>query len=388
MLHLDDAQAPSSDRVPELPLRIVSVTTEPLEVPLVDPFVIATARVVVTQSVLVRVELEERGSRVVGLGEAASLQPVTREGPADVHAAVRVMAPTLLGRSLAAPTTEGFAALVGGALDGAPAARAGLQVALLDATARAERRHLVSLLDPAIPLPRRFISDVTLPMLPIERMVALAGDWRARGFRTFKVKVGRDLDKDREALLAVARRVPEARFRLDANAGFTVADAVALLRTCVAAGLHIECFEQPCAREDVDGLEAVQASVPGVPVVADESLRGQADLDAILARRGRIGGVNLKIVKLGGILEALALGRRARAAGLLVMVGGMVETRLGMSTGACLAACFDPVLADLDTAWLLARDPFTGGYEADGEVYEVGRGTGHGVSLHPGPTQR
>jgi L-alanine-DL-glutamate epimerase-like enolase superfamily enzyme len=361
-------------------VRILSVTTEPLEVPLVDPFVIATARVEVTPSVLVRVEVEGRDGPVEGLGEAACLPPVTRERPADVHAAVAGVAPAVVGRSLAAPTIDAFAALVAGALDGAPVARAGLQVALLDAVSRAEGRHLVSLLDPSIPLPRRLVSDVTLPILPIERMVILADEWRARGFRTFKVKVGHDLEKDRAALLAVANRVPGARFRLDANAGFTAAEAVTLLQTCLEAGLRIECFEQPCAREDVDGLEAVQASSPGVPVVADESLRGPADLEAILARRGRIGGINLKIVKLGGILEALAIGRRARAAGLHVMVGGMVETRLGMSAGACLAACFDEVLTDLDTAWLLASDPFTGGYEADGEMYTVGGGAGHGVA--------
>lgn len=337
----------------------------------------------VTPSVLVRVAVEGPRGPVVGLGEAACLQPVTHEGPGDVHATLRAAAPALVGRSLAAPTVAGFQALVGDVLDGAPVARAGLQVALLDAVARAEGRHLVTLLDPSVPLPRRVVSDVTLPILPIERLVALADGWRARGFRTFKVKVGHDLEKDRAALLAVAARVPGARFRLDANAGFTPAEAVSLLRACVGAGLAVECFEQPCAREDFDGLEAVQAAVPGVPVVADESLRGPADLEAILARRGRVGGVNLKIVKLGGVLEALALGRRARAAGLHVMVGGMVETRLGMSTAACLAACFDEVLGDLDTAWLLAADPFTGGYEAEGEIYTVGRGIGHGVSEVP-----
>jgi len=367
----------------EARLRILSLTTEPLEVPLVDPFVIATARVEVTPSVLVRVELDGPRGRVTGLGEAACLQPVTREGPGDVHAALRALAPALLGRPAGAATLDGFSALVGDALDDAPVARAALQVALLDAAARAEGRHLVSLLDPAVALPRRLITDVTLPILPLERMVALADEWRGRGFRTFKVKVGHDLEKDRAALLAVAARVPGARFRLDANAGFTVQEAVTLLGACLAAGLAVECFEQPCDREDLDGLEAVQASAPGVPVVADESLRGPADLEAILARRGRIGGVNLKIVKLGGILEALALGRRARAAGLHVMVGGMVETRLGMSTGACLAACFDEVLTDLDTAWLLAGDPFVGGYQADGEVYTVGHGAGHGVALAP-----
>ena len=144
-------------------------------------------------------------------------------------------------------------------------------------------------------------------------MVALADEWSARGFRTFKVKVGHDLEKDSAALLAVADRVPGARFRLDANAGFTAAEAVTLLRSCLGAGLLIECFEQPCARDDIDGLEAVQAAAPGVPVVADESLHEPADLEAIVARRGRIGGINLKVVKLGGILEALDMGRRARA---------------------------------------------------------------------------
>lgn len=362
-------------------MRILSLATAPLEVPLVDPFVIATARVDATSSVLVRVEIEGPAGPVAGIGEAACLPPVTREGPADVHAALGALGPALRGRALVAPTAEGFAALLGGALDGAPVARAALQVALLDAVARAEGRHLVALLDPSVPLPRTLVSDVTLPILPVDRMVTLAGEWSARGFRTFKVKVGHDLDRDAAALQAVAARVPGARFRLDANAGFTAEEAVTLLRACLGAGLQVECFEQPCAREDLDGLEEVQAAVPGVPVVADESLRGPADLEAILARRGRIGGINLKIVKLGGVLEALALGRRARAAGLQVMVGGMVETRLGMSAAACLAACLDEVLADLDTAWLLARDPFDGGYEARGEVYRIGRGTGHGVSL-------
>jgi L-alanine-DL-glutamate epimerase-like enolase superfamily enzyme len=367
-------------------VRILSVTTEPLQVPLVDPFVIATARVDVTPSVLVRVEVEGRAGPVAGIGEAACLPPVTRETPADVHAALRALAPALVGRALPAPTAEGFAALLDGALDASPVARAGLQVALLDAVARAEGRHLVSLLDPDVPLPRRLVSDVTLPILPVDRMVVLAEGWRARGFRTFKVKVGHDLEKDRAALLAVSGRVPDARFRLDANAGFLPGEATSLLKACLDAGLRVECFEQPCAREDLDGLEAVQASVPGVPVIADESLRGPEDLEAILARGGRIGGVNLKIVKLGGILEALAIGRRARAAGLHVMVGGMVETRLGMSAAACLAACLDEVLGDLDTAWLLARDPFLGGYQAAGEVYVVGLGTGHGVSpAPPGP---
>ena len=183
---------------------------------------------------------------------------------------------------------------------------------------------------------------MTLPILPIDRMVALADEWSARGFRTFKVKVGHDLEKDSAALLAVADRVPGARFRLDANAGFTAAEAVTLLRSCLGAGLLIECFfEQPCARDDIDGLEAVQAAAPGVPVVADESLHEPADLEAIVARRGRIGGINLKVVKLGGILEALDMGRRARPCRPTSWWAAW--SRRARHVHRCLAACFDEV---------------------------------------------
>ena len=66
-----------------------------------------------------------------------------------------------------------------------------------------------------------------------------------------------------------------------------------------------------------------------------------------------------------------------------IMVGGMVETRLGMSAAAALAVCFRDVMGDLDTAWLLKRAPLAGGYAASGERYVVGRGHGHGVDVAP-----
>jgi L-alanine-DL-glutamate epimerase-like enolase superfamily enzyme len=289
--------------------------------------------------------------------------------------------PELLDRCFASPRIEAFADLVGDALDDAPVTRSALQVALLDALARAHHVHVTKLLAPATRLPVELVSDMTLPILAEPRMVALAEQWRARGFRTFKVKVGKDLDADLRVLMAVAERVQDARFRIDANQGYSVAEAVRLAQSCLARGLTLESFEQPCARGDEGALEAVQAQVPSVPVIADESCRSEADLTRLLAKKHRVAGVNLKLVKHGGLLEALSLGSRARREGLRVMVGGMVETRLGMSTAAALAACFPEVLADLDTAWLLTDDPFEGGYDAEGERYLVGRGEGHGVTL-------
>ncbi len=362
-------------------MRIQSVTASLLEIPLVEPFVIATARVDRTPSVLVRAVLEGPRGAFVGLGEAACLPPVTRETPADVWGRFDSLGPALAGQWFDTPSSEAFDALVGEGLLDSPVARAGLQVALLDAFSRARGEHLARLLVPGLELPVAIVSDMTLPMLPEARLVELARAWRSKGFRTFKVKVGRDLDAELRMLRAVAKSVQDARFRLDANEGFLPAEALELAHGCLANGLALECFEQPCPRALAGGLEEVQAGLSGVPVIADESCRSEADLDALLRARPRVGGINLKVVKHGGILEAFRLGSRARREGLAVMVGGMVETRLGMGTAAALAACFPGVLADLDTAWLLAEDPFEGGYDADGERYVVGHGDGHGVEL-------
>lgn len=196
-------------------------------------------------------------------------------------------------------------------------------------------------------------------------MARNARAWRARGFDVFKVKVGRARESDRDALLAVHAEVPDARFRLDANEGFTARDALALLDDARAAGLVIECFEQPCRRDDPAAMAEVTAHA-GLPVVADESLRSEADLDAVLS--GRLAtAVNLKLVKLGGLRRALAIGARARREGLGVMAGAMVETKLGLTAMAHVVAALGGVdWVDLDTALLLTRDPFDGGIRGEG----------------------
>jgi L-alanine-DL-glutamate epimerase-like enolase superfamily enzyme len=227
--------------------------------------------------------------------------------------------------------------------------------------------------------PRELISDITLPICEPARMAELAAEYRRQGYRHFKVKVGKSLDADMRALRAVHAHVPDGFYRLDANAAFSASEALSLLRLARSAGLALECFEQPCARADLEGMAQV-AREGGVPVIADESVRDQADLTRVLAAHAAH-GVNLKLAKSGGLLAALAVGRRARAHDLQVMCGGMVETRLGMTAMAHVACALDAVeYVDLDTAFLLADDPFEGGYEARGPALQLCAGAGLGVA--------
>lgn len=333
---------------------VESFSVEPLHVPLREPFVIASARVDTTRAALVSVTLRAGDRVATGLGEAAPLHPVTREDWPDLERVLSAL--PLTGRSFDAIGELPMP-------DGAPVARAGLESALLDAMARIDEVPVAALLSRG-PLASELRTDVTLPIAGAEHMTALARDWRRQGFDCFKVKVGKDLDEDVRALRAVAAAVPDATFRLDANEGFTAEQALRLLER-VRDVCAVECFEQPCRRDDLDGMARVTRE-GRTAVVADESVRTLEDLERVIEHRAA-SGVNLKLVKHGGLLAAHAIGRRARAAGLPIMCGAMVETRLGLVAMAHVVAALGGAdFVDLDTAFLLAEEPFEGGWTVDG----------------------
>jgi L-alanine-DL-glutamate epimerase-like enolase superfamily enzyme len=363
-----------------LAARVLALEVAPLSVPLREPFVIASGRVDTTRAALVSATLQDAasGKTALGLGEAAALPPVTREDQPDLLRAIAAAIAAMQGATL----RDFFALdrLLDATLAISPVARAGVECALLDAWARLAGVPLYAFLGGTEA--RALHSDITLPIAAPERMAELAVHWRAQGFRVFKVKVGKHLDDDVRALHAAHAAVPDAAFRLDANAGFSAAQALQLLDAARRHGLAIECFEQPCAARDWEGMAEVARS-GGVPVIADESVKTLADLRHAVAARAAH-GVNLKLAKSGGVLHALELGRAARAAGLQVMCGGMVETRLGMSAMAHVACALGGVeYVDLDTAFLLAEERFAGGYAACGAELTLTGGAGLDVALLP-----
>lgn len=343
-------------------VEITALEVRSLRVPLREPFVIASCAIEATDAVEVALTIRVGDCSFTGLGECATLPPVTRESSAEVRQA-------LLGLGLAgavvARTAAGLAPVASSL---GPVARAGLETAWLDALARAEGVGLARLLQrevvEAAPLVLEHESDVTIPIALPERMAALAGSWVASGFRLLKVKVGRSLADDVAAIEAIVRAAPEASLRLDANGGLDADSALLLLEKARGFGARIELFEQPCAAHDLEGMaELVRRG--RVPVVADESCVEPEDVDR-LADAGACTGVNLKLVKNGGLLASAAVARRARARGLTLMAGAMVETRLGLSAMLHLVAALGGVEhVDLDTALLLAHDPYRGGYAED-----------------------
>jgi L-alanine-DL-glutamate epimerase-like enolase superfamily enzyme len=362
----------------DLDLRIEALDARALSVPLIEPFVIATGRVDATRAAEIEARVAGDGRSRRGLGEAACLPPVTREDQDDVLREIARVARKLVGQPLGR-TGDAIAAALRDAVPDSPVARVAIETALLDAVARLSNVSLRTFLGGEVgSRTDRLETDVTVAIADPARMGELARQWAERGFRSLKVKVGKDVDADARALEAIAAAAPGARLRVDANAGYAARDALALARACDRLRIPVECWEQPCGAQDFDGMRQV-ADALEAPVVADESVQGPDDLRTLLRLR-YADGVNLKLAKVGSLLGAYRMGLEARTGGLALMAGGMVETRLGMAAAAHLACALGGVeFVDLDTALLLVDDPFEGGYSAAGPYYTVSATPGLGV---------
>ncbi|HEV2459940.1 MAG TPA: dipeptide epimerase [Ktedonobacterales bacterium] len=353
------------------PTTIVRLEAEPLDIPLHEPFAIATGRVTSARNVLVRVTLAD-GSE--GLGEAAPFPPSGGETQETALAAVRGMAP-LIERCDAAAWRAVAGRLVA-SFEHQESARAGVEIAVLDALTRSWGVPLYRFFGGA---QSRVETDITIPIAATGHMANLAKRYAAQGANTLKLKVGTNLDDDLDHVLAVAQAVPDCDLILDGNQGYTPVDAIDLIESLADEVVYPVLFEQPVHRHDLEGLRFVTERA-GVPVAADESVHTASDA-LRMVRMGAANVVNIKLMK-SGIVEALDIAALCRAAHVDLMIGAMMESRLAIAAAAHLIAGLGGFrYVDLDTPMLLAEDPFTGGYEQDGMVYALDRtGAGHGVT--------
>lgn len=349
--------------------RIARVSARRLDVPLRKPFGIAGGTQHVAANILVEMVLEG-GER--GWGEGAPFPAFNGETQEQALAGCVAAEPLVAGIDVNDSDALGGRLAAGWAAS--PSARCAIETAILDCQARLRDVSIRELLGGA---EEELVTDITITTGTVEEAAQEARAFSR--FSTLKVKVGGgSLDRDIARLLTIRRTRPDARLLVDANGGFTVEQALEFAEATAAA--HIDMFEQPVPAGDWQALAEVRTRT-GMRIAIDESVTCAADVLQAKARAAA-DAVNMKIMK-SGVFEVLRIAKQARDAGLLCMIGGMVETRLAMGTSASIAAGLGGfAYVDLDTPLFLADDPFDGGYAQDGERIDL-RPVRRGHGLQP-----
>ena len=244
-------------------------------------------------------------------------------------------------------------------------ARAAVSAALHDLAAKRLGVPLYRMwgLDPAASPPTSFTIGIAPDEATLRERVR-----EASSYPVLKIKLGSSWD---ERIMRVVREMEPAKvLRVDANAAWTPKHALEMIPRL--AELGVEFVEQPLPAHNIVGLRFVRER-SALPIVADESCLVSTDIPAL---EGAVDGINIKLAKCGGLREALRMVATARAHGMLVMCGCMVESSLGITAAAHLAPLLD--CADLDGAALVANDPYLGA-TIDRGVVVLPTGAGLGV---------
>ncbi|MFB6072073.1 MAG: dipeptide epimerase [Halobacterium sp.] len=321
----------------------MNASFERREFPLEHPFTIARGTQETAANVVVRVE-DDDGT--VGVGGAA---PSAHYG--ETAATVEAVLPDLLAVVERVDDPENLARIEAGmreVVEGNPAARAAVSIACHDLAAKRAGLPLYQYwgLDPANSLETSY----TIGIDDAETMREKTREAVDAGYGTLKVKLG--TGRDEQLLSTVRDAAPDATIRVDANEAWGPREAVANIEWIADYG--VEFVEQPVPAEHVEGLRFVYER-SALPIAADESCITASDVPKIA---DACDIANLKLMKTGGLREARRLIHAARAHGLDVMCGCMVESNASIAAAAHLAPLLD--YADLDGSLLLADDDFEG----------------------------
>jgi len=334
-------------------MQITSIKTIPLELKLKEPFSIANETVDVGENVFIKIETDKG---ITGWG-CATPDSVTSETIQSVlNAYNSSLKDFLIGKD---PTRINLLnEVIEEKIKGNPSLKAGLNMAFYDILGKKAEIPLFRLLGG---YREKIETSVTIGINPVDIMVERSKDFVRDGFTCLKVKCGMDQNQDIEAVLAIRDAVgKDIKIRLDANEGYTVEQTLNVILTLENMGADIEFLEQPTPAIYLYALKEITAQCP-VPIMADET--ALTLIDSLKAVKMKIADmINIKLMKIGGITNAMKANTFAELAEIPVMIGCMNESMAAMAAGVHFACAFKNVeYADLDSALDFEEDVVKGG---------------------------
>lgn len=353
-------------------MKITEVKLGRISVPLRVPFKTALRSVDSVEDVIVEVHTD---TGAVGYGEAPPTGAVTGDTAGAIIGAIR----DHIARSIVGMDVDDFEDVlqtVQRCVVRNTSAKAAVDMALWDLYGQLYRIPVYKLLGGSR---KQLVTDITISVNSPEEMARDAVSAVGRGYDTLKIKVGANPALDVARLTAVRGAIGDGtRIRIDANQGWEPKQAVRLLNQMQERGLDIEFVEQPVKARDFQGLKYVTER-SYVPVLADESVFSPEDAVTIMQMRAA-DLVNIKLMKCGGLYNALKIVSAAEVYGVECMIGCMLEAKISVNAAVHLA-CARKIITkiDLDGPVLCSEDPILGGAVFEEQRITVSDSPGLGI---------
>lgn len=354
-------------------MKITNIRIGEISVPLKTPFKTALRTVNSVEDIIVEIHTDTGN---VGYGEAPPTGVITGDTKGSIVGALK----DHIIKSIIGMDIENFEEIML-KLDKCVvknnSAKAAVDIALYDLYGQLHNAPLYKMLGG---YRKEIITDITISVNDPEEMARDSVDAINRGFETLKIKVGKDAAMDLERMKAIRNAVGyDVKLRIDANQGWKPKEAVKVLRKMEDAGLDIEFVEQPVEAHDIDGLKYVTDNV-SIPVLADESVFSPKDALTILQNRAA-DFINIKLMKTGGLHNALKICSIAEIYGVECMIGCMLEAKVSVNAAVHLAAAKSIITKiDLDGPVLCSEDPVEGGAIFDEYKITLNDAPGLGVT--------
>lgn len=351
-------------------MKIVTISVDQINLPLAKPFVTSRRKAASLSSAVVKITTD---TGHVGYGEAPSNHSVTGDTKEAAEAAVlNYISQNLIGREIS--DLESNMEILNSSMQCNVSAKAATDIALYDLWGQLYNAPLYKLLGG---YKSTLKTDMTISVGT--KMVEDAIKQKDLGFDTLKIKVGTGGLKDFDTIMDISKAVGDnISLRIDANQGWTAKEAVRIIKKLEHSGANIEFVEQPVNARDFSGMAFVTKNTM-TDIAADESVFSPKDVVDILKMEAA-DIINIKLIKSGGIHNAIKICNIAESFGKPCMVGSMLESDLGAVAAAHFAASQKNVkYVDLDTPFFVSGRATQGGIIYNGKNISFSKGAGLGI---------
>lgn len=354
-------------------MKITNIRFAKLVVPLITPFKTSMRTVENIEDLVVIIETD---TGEVGYGSAPSTPVITGDTHESIKAAIElVFWPKL--RSMAIENLNDIITIIQSSMVNNTSAKAALEIAIYDLWGKMYKSPLNKLLGGGS---EQLRTDITISLDPIDKMVESSLQAIDNGFDVLKIKIGNNISQDIDRVKAIYQAIGDkALLRLDVNQGWTAKQTVYAAKVFESENIQLELIEQPVKADDIAGLKYISDRV-NTPIMADESAFSPKQVIELLSNKC-VDIINIKLMKTGGLSNAITIADIAKTYQVDCMIGCMLEGSIAVAAAAHLASAKSSAITkiDLDGPALGKFDPVKGGVLFDKSAIRLNDLPGLGI---------